>query len=164
MELVTPGIGLLFWMTLSFSIVLFILSKFAWKPISESIKKREDSIELALQSAEKAKSEMAKLIASNEQLLRQAQIERDLLLKEARDAKDAIIAEAKKQAKLERDRDLLKAREEIQIEKEAAKKEIKNMVAQLSINIAEKLLKKELSTEIKSNELVKSFIDDLKLN
>jgi len=164
MELVTPGIGLLFWMTLSFSIVLFILSKFAWKPISESIKKREDSIELALQSAEKAKSEMAKLIASNEQLLRQAQIERDLLLKEARDAKDAIIAEAKKQAKLERDRDLLKAREEIQIEKEAAKKEIKNMVAQLSINIAEKLLKKELSTENKSNELVKSFIDDLKLN
>ena len=164
MELVTPGIGLLFWMTLSFAIVLFILSKFAWKPIAESIKKREDSIETALQSAEKAKVEMAKLLANNEQLLRQAQIERDLLLKEARDAKDAIIAEAKNQAKVERDRDLQKVREEIHIEKEAAKKEIKNMVAQLSIDIAEKLLKKELSAENKSNDLVKTFIDDLKLN
>jgi F-type H+-transporting ATPase subunit b len=164
MELVTPGIGLLFWMTLSFAIVLFILSKFAWKPIAESIKKREDSIETALQSAEKAKVEMAKLLANNEQLLRQAQIERDLLLKEARDAKDAIISEAKNQAKVERDRDLQKAREEIHIEKEAAKKEIKNMVAQLSIDIAEKLLKKELSAENKSNDLVKTFIDDLKLN
>ena len=107
---------------------------------------------------------MAKLLANNEQLLRQAQIERDLLLKEARDAKDAIISEAKNQAKVERDRDLQKAREEIHIEKEAAKKEIKNMVAQLSIDIAEKLLKKELSAENKSNDLVKTFIDDLKLN
>src|SRR6185436_13934237 len=101
MKLVTPDIGLLFWMLVSFGIVLFLLKKYAWKPILSSLKEREESIAEALNTAKKAKEEMTALKADNERLLNEARLERDKMLKEARDTKDAIIAEAKGKAQAE---------------------------------------------------------------
>ena len=161
MKLVTPDIGLLFWMLVSFSIVLFLLKKYAWKPILNSLKEREQSIAEALNSAKRAKEEMAALKSENEKLLVQARIERDAILKEARDAKDSIIVEARTRASSEADRLLQAAREGIQNEKLAAMTELKNQVATLSIEIAEKILKEELSSPEKQKQLVKSFLGEV---
>jgi len=164
MSLITPDIGLLFWMFVSFGIVLFILKKFAWKPILDSVKEREDSIEEALAQAGKAKEELEKLQANNEDLLKQAREERDLLIKEAREAKDNMINEAKGKAKEEADKILVSARETIESEKIAAVAELKSQVAVLSIEIAEKILKDELSTEDKQKKLVNNLLEDVNLN
>ena len=161
MKLVTPDIGLLFWMLVSFSLVLFLLKKFAWKPILNSLKERENSITEALNSAKRAKEEMASLKSENEKLLAQARAERDVILKEARDAKDSIIIEARSKATTEADRLLQIAREGIQNEKMAAITELKNQVATLSIDIAEKILKEELSNPEKQKQLVKSFLGEV---
>lgn len=125
MELVKPEFGLVFWMTLSFLIVVFILSKFAWKPILNSLKERETSIEDALNAAKKAKDEVANMKAENEALLQEARMERNRMMKEARDTKDAIISEARTKAKTESDRLLAIARESIQNEKMSAITELK---------------------------------------
>ena len=164
MSLITPDIGLLFWMFVSFGIVLFILKKFAWKPILDSVKEREDSIEEALAQAGKAKEELEKLQANNEDLLKQAREERGLLIKEAREAKDNMISEAKGQAKDEADKILVSARETIESEKIAAVAELKSQVAVLSIEIAEKILRDELSTEDKQKKLVNNLLEDVNLN
>ncbi len=164
MGLVTPGFGLIFWTTLSFLIVLFLLRKMAWGPILKSLKEREDSIEGALQSAEKAKEEMEKLQSSNEALLREARDERDLLLKEARATKDAIVGEAKSKAKEEADRIISEARTAIENEKMAAITELKAEVANISLDIAEKLLRKELSGDAGQQELVDNMLSKVKLN
>lgn len=164
MGLVTPGIGLIFWTTLAFLTVFFLLKKMAWKPILESIKKREDSIDQALKTAEQAKLEMAALKASNEKLLKEAREERDAILKEARDQKDAIISEAKSKAQAEADRILVATRETIKNEKMAAIAELKNQVATLSIDIAEKILKNELSAENKQNAVVNNLVNEINLN
>jgi F-type H+-transporting ATPase subunit b len=164
MSLITPDIGLLFWMFVSFGIVLFILKKFAWKPILDSVKEREDSIEEALAQAGKAKEELEKLQANNEDLLKQAREERDLLIKEAREAKDNMISEAKGKAKDEADKILVSARETIESEKIAAVAELKSQVAVLSIEIAEKILRDELSTEDKQKKLVNNLLEDVNLN
>lgn len=164
MSLITPDIGLLFWMFVSFGIVLFILKKFAWKPILDSVKEREDSIEEALAQAGKAKEELEKLQANNEDLLKQAREERDLLIKEAREAKDNMIREAKGKAKDEADKILVSARETIESEKLAAVAELKSQVAVLSIEIAEKILRDELSTEDKQKKLVNNLLEDVNLN
>lgn len=164
MELVTPGIGLVFWMTLSFSILLFILTKFAWKPIMKMIREREQSIEAALLSAEKAKDEMAKLQANNEQLLKDAREERDSMIKEARAIKDQIIAEAKQLASVEAKALVEGAKETISLEKKAAINEIKNQVSSLSLEIAEKILKTTLADDAKQKELVAKLLDEIKLN
>jgi F-type H+-transporting ATPase subunit b len=164
MELVKPAIGLLFWMVVSFGIVLFILKKFAWKPILNMIKERETSIESALNAAEKAKLEMTSLKSSNEKLLAEARIERDNILKEAREIKDSIVNEAKTKAKQEADKIVTAARENIQNEKMAAITELKNQVATLSIDIAEKILKTELSSDEKQKSLVKNLLEGIKLN
>ncbi|MGL4598761.1 MAG: F0F1 ATP synthase subunit B [Bacteroidia bacterium] len=164
MDLITPGIGLVFWMTLVFLIVLFILKKFAWKPILNMIKEREESIDSALKSAEKAKAEMAALKSDNERIVAEARQERDRLLKEARDMKDSIVAEAKTKAKEETDKMLSIARESIQNEKMAAITDLKNQVATLSIDIAEKILKRELSAENKQKELIGDLMKDVKMN
>jgi F-type H+-transporting ATPase subunit b len=161
MKLVTPDIGLLFWMLVSFSIVLFLLKKYAWKPILNSLKERENSIAEALNSAKRAKEEMATLKSENEKLLMQARIEREAILKEARDAKDSIIVEARSRATIEADRLLQIAREGIQNEKMAAIIELKNQVATLSIDIAEKILKEELSSPEKQKQLVQSFLGEV---
>jgi F-type H+-transporting ATPase subunit b len=164
MKLVTPDFGLVIWMSLTFLTVLFLLSKFAWKPILKMIKDREESIEGALQSAEKAKQEMVRLQSNNENLLREAQLEREAMLKAARDAKDAMINDAKATAKAEADRMISLAREAINNEKQAAVTELKNQVAQLSLQVAEKLIREQLSSDEKQKELANKLVTELKLN
>lgn len=164
MELVKPSIGLIFWMFVSFSIILFLLKKFAWGPILGMIKEREESIENALAAAENAKEEMKALQSSNERILAEARVERDNMLKDARDIKDKMIADAKGIATKESERLLQSARENIQNEKMAAISELKNQVAVLSIEIAEKILKSELSSDEKQKSLVKNLLQDVNLN
>jgi F-type H+-transporting ATPase subunit b len=164
MELVKPSIGLIFWMIVSFSIILFLLKKFAWAPILGMIKEREESIELALASAEKAKQEMKMLQSNNERILAEAKTERELLLKDAREIREKMIAEAKGMATKEGERLLKSARENIQNEKMAAITELKNQVATLSIDIAEKILRSELSSDEKQKSLVNTLLKDVNLN
>jgi F-type H+-transporting ATPase subunit b len=164
MELVKPSIGLIFWMIVSFSIILILLKKFAWGPILGMIKERETSIESALAAAEKAKEEMKDLQSSNERILAEARAERDSLLKDAREVKEKIIAEARATATKEGERLLKAARENIQNEKMAAITDLKNQVATLSIDIAEKILKSELSSDEKQKTLVNSLLKDVNLN
>jgi F-type H+-transporting ATPase subunit b len=164
MDLITPDFGLLFWMVLSFSIVLIVLKKFAWKPVLGAIKEREKSIHDALAQAEKAKEEMTKLQAGNEDLLKQAREERDTLIKDARDARDKMVNDAKDLAKTEADKIMTSARETIDNEKVAAVAEIKTQVALLSIEIAEKILRDELSAEDKQKKLVNNLLEDVNLN
>jgi len=144
--LVTPEIGMLFWTALVFLILMFVLTKFAWKPILKAVKEREASIEDALAAAKEAKLAMAELKSDNEALLSQARAERDDMLKEAREIKDKVIADAKGIANEEAEKIVTAARESIQHEKMAAVTELKNQVALLSIEIAEKILKDELSS------------------
>ena len=164
MKLVTPDIGLLFWMLVSFGIVLFLLKKFAWKPILASLKTREESISEALNTAKKAKEEMLSLKADNEKLIQQARAERDVMLKEARDTKDAIIAESKSKAQSEANKIMASARETINTEKNAAIAELKNQVASMSIDIAEKILRQELSKDEKQKSLMENLMKDISLN
>ena len=164
MGLMIPETGLVIWMIITFLILLFLLRKFAWKPILKMIKDREDSIDSALKSAEKAKEEMRNLQSDNEKILAQARHERDQMMKEARDMKDAIVGEAKGKAKEEADKMLSAAREAIQNEKMAAITELKNQVAVLSVEIAEKILKRELSDENKQKDLIGDLLKDTKLN
>lgn len=164
MELVKPDIGLLFWMLVSFLTVFFLLKKFAWKPILDMLSEREKTIEGALQAAEKAKEEMARLQANNEALLQEARAERDAMLKAARDAKDAIVAEAKDKAKEEADRMITIARETIKNEKMAAVTELKNQVAQLSLEIAEKIIKSELGNSDSQKQIINKYLEEAKLN
>ncbi|MFO0356850.1 MAG: F0F1 ATP synthase subunit B [Sphingobacteriaceae bacterium] len=162
--LVTPGVGLIFWTSIVFILLLVLLGKFAWKPILSAIKEREEGIETALKSAEAAKKEMENLKAGNEKILNEARSERDALLKEARDTKESIISEAKTKATKEADRILAAAREQIVAEKNAAIADLKAQVATLSIDIAEKILKSELSSDEKQKSLVNNLMKDVNLN
>ena len=164
MGLITPGIGLLFWMFIAFTAVLFILRKFAWKPILQALKERETSITTALSEARMAREEVSLLKVKNNELIHEVQEERDAILKEARDTKSAIVADAKNRAKEEADRMIKQAREEILSEKNAAMSEIRSHVASLSIEIAEKILKSELSEEKKQKALIDNLNDEIKLN
>ena len=164
MELVQPALGLIFWMLVSFLIVLFILGKFAWKPILNALKERETSIEDALKSADKAREAMENLKSDNEKLLAEARAERERMLREARDTKDAIINEAKGKAAAEANRLLQMAREAINNEKMAAITELKNQVANLSIEIAEKILREQLKDASKQKELAEKYLKEVKLN
>ena len=164
MDLVIPSIGLIFWTSLVFIILLFLLAKFAWKPILKSVKEREDKIETALETAETARKEMAELKSQNEDLRKQALTERDSLLKEAREMKDKIVTEAKNTAKEEGERIIDSAREAIKNEKMAAVTEIKNQVATLSIEIAEKIVKEKLSSDEKQKTLVDGLVNEINLN
>jgi len=164
MELVQPSYGLIFWMFISFGVIFYLLAKFAWKPILNMVKEREDSIDAALKSAEQAKAEMKSLKSENERILAEARNERDIMLKEARDIKEKIVSEAKTIATTEGERLLKAARENIENEKMAAITELKNQVAVLSIEIAEKILKAELSSDDKQKSLVKNLLQDVNLN
>ncbi len=164
MELIKPQFGLIFWMAISFLVLIFLLAKFAFPIILKSLKEREDSITNALNSAEKAKKEMAALQADNEKLLVQARAERDSMLKEARDTKDAIVAEAKNKAQAEANKILATTRETINTEKNAAITELKNQVAAMSIEIAEKILRQELSNDEKQKALMDNLMKDISLN
>jgi F-type H+-transporting ATPase subunit b len=164
MELVTPEIGLIFWTTIVFLLLLIVLKKFAWKPILTAVDERNKSIEDALKAADKAKKEMLALNTDNERILIQAKKERDVLLKEGREIKDNIIAEAKDKAKLEADKILITAKEQINNEKMKAITELKNQVAEMSIDIAEKILKSELSDKNKQKELIAEALKSNELN
>lgn len=163
MGFVTPDYGTIFWMLIIFGIVLFILKKFAWGPILKALKDREKSISDALNSAEKARKEVAGLKASNDQIIAEARKEKDIILKEARDIKDKIIAEAKVQANAEAQKGIEIARQQIIAEKDAAINDIKKQVAELSVMIAEKVIKKELENPKDQDILVKDLLKDLKL-
>lgn len=162
--LVTPSIGLIFWTAIVFILLLILLGKFAWKPILSAIKTREKGIEDALASAESALNDMRELKSNNEKILNEARAERDVMLKEARDTKESIIAEAKTKATQETERILKTAREQIIAEKNAAITELKNQVATLSIDIAEKILKSDLSSDEKQKALVSSLMKEVSLN
>ncbi|MBI9035181.1 MAG: F0F1 ATP synthase subunit B [Bacteroidales bacterium] len=164
MELVQPHIGTFIWMLISFSIVLFILGKFAWPAILKSLDEREQSIEEALRAAEKAREDIQAMQHDNEKLLKQAKEERDDILREARKIKDDIIQQSKEIAVTERERILAAAREDIHNEKMAVITDLKNQMAQISIDIAEKVLNEELSKSNKQKELINRLVDDAKLN
>ena len=164
MELVTPEIGLIFWTTVVFSLLLLVLKKYAWKPILSAVDERNKSIEDALKAADKAKKEMLALNTDNERIFTEAKKERDALLKEGREIKDNIIAEAKDKAKIESDKILITAKEQINNEKMKAITELKNQVAEMSIDIAEKILKSELSDKNKQKELIAEALKSNKLN
>ena len=164
MALVTPGIGLMFWTCIVFVLLLVLLKKFAWKPILDAVDERNESIDNALKAAEKAKEEMAALNADNERILIEAKKERDLLLKEAREIKENIIAEAKGIAISEADKIIISAKEQINNDKMKAITELKNQVAELSIEMTEKILKSELSDLQKQRELVSSALETRKIN
>lgn len=164
MDLVTPGIGLIFWQVVTFLILLIILKKYAWKPVLNAIKAREERIKGALESAEEAKQEMKQLKADNEIIIKEAKDERNKLLQEARDLKTHMIEEAKTQAGDEAKKIIEGAKMKIESEKDAAISEIKELVATLSVEIAEKILKKELDDKKDQQALIKSSLEDLKLN
>jgi F-type H+-transporting ATPase subunit b len=164
MELVQPGIGLIIWMTVAFSLLLWILAKFAWKPIMKGLKEREQTIKEALNTANKAREEMKELKFSNEQLLKEAKEERDLILRDARKVKESIVEGARIKANEEANRILENAKEAIKNEKLAAIHDMKNQLAVLSIEIAEKLIKQELSGKDKHKELIQRLIDQIKVN
>jgi F-type H+-transporting ATPase subunit b len=158
------SIGLFVWQTVLFLALLFLLRKYAWKPILSAVEEREEGIKSALDAADNAKKEMEALNADNERILLEAKAERDAILKEAREIKDGIIAEAKAQATVEADKVMSSAREQINNEKIAAITELKNQVADLSIDIAEKILKSELKDNTKQKEMVKNALKEAALS
>ncbi|MEQ8360936.1 MAG: F0F1 ATP synthase subunit B [Cytophagales bacterium] len=164
MDLLTPGTGLIFWQALTFLIVVFLLGRFAWKPILSALETREHSIEEALRSAEIAKEEMEKLQASNEKLLQEARIERDQIIKDAQAAAATIRDEAKVQAEVSANKIMIDAKAEIEQQKNSAISEVKNLVADLSIDIAEKVLRKELADKKSQENLIKDYVKEIKLN
>ena len=164
MDLVTPDIGLIFWTRVSFAILYFILAKFAWKPILGAVNEREKSIKDALSAAEMAKEEMASLKADNEKILNEAKIQRETLLKEAREIRSRIIADAESEATEKANKLIESAKTAIENEKSAAMKELNNTVVDLSLNIAEKLLSKELDNKEKQQENIQEILENTKLN
>ncbi|MBD2713799.1 F0F1 ATP synthase subunit B [Microvirga sp. STR05] len=162
--LTNPSFGLLFWQLVIFLILLFLLTKFAWKPILSSLREREDSIEGALRMADQAKIEMQQLKAGNEKLLAEARLERDRILKEATEISNQLIETAKTKATEEGGRMIVQAREAIQNEKNAALAEVKNTAAKLSIDIAERILRRELTDQPAQQQLVDSYLKEVNLN
>ena len=151
-------------MTLSFGLVLFLLGKYAWKPIMKMLKEREESIDKALHAADRAREEMKNLVSDNEKLLAEAKNDRDAILSEARKIREKIIDEARTKANEEGQRIVESALERIENEKMAAITELKNQIALLSIEIAEKLVREELSHDKKQEELIKKMLDDVQAN
>ena len=164
MELITPGLGLIFWMTLAFLFLVFILGKFAWNPILQMLKERETSIHEALNEANKAREEMKKLLFSNEQLLQEAKNERDGILNEARKIRDKLVEEARVKASDEAMRIVESAKASINNEKMAAMTELKNQIAESSLTIAKFILKRELSDPKMQEEYVQELLKEVKIN
>lgn len=164
MGLITPGLGLIFWSALGFLIVLYILSKYAWKPILNALDEREKSIEGALKAAEIARNEMANLKAENEKIIQEAKVERDQMLLKATETAKQIVEEAKEKAQVEGAKLLENAKAAIETEKQAALEEVKVQVGILSLAVAEKLLKKNFEKDAAQKTLVEELIKDLKLN
>lgn len=158
------SLGLFFWQAVILVVLILLLVKFAWKPIMTSITAREVGIASAISAAENARKEMQALQADNQRILNEARAERDAMMKEAREIKEKMIADAKAAARAEGDKIIEQAKASINSEKNAAMAELKNQVSSLSVDIAEKLLKTELSNKEAQNSLVTKMLDDVKLN
>lgn len=163
MQLTSPE-SLIFWTTIIFFVFFILLRKFAWKPILGAVKGREESINNALASAEAARKEMQNLTADNERILQEARMERDALLKEAREMKEKMIADSKQEAQVQGEKMIAQAKAAIETEKNVAMAELKSQVSTLSLSIAEKLLKDELSNKEAQTKLVEKMLGDVKLN
>lgn len=156
--------GLFFWQLLIFVGLVLLLRKFAWKPILDAVNSREEGIKSALNAAEEAKKEMQNVTADSERLLKEARAEREAMLKEAREIKDKIVADAKEVAKAEGDKMIQQAQATIESEKKAAIADLKDQVAALSVEVAEKLIKEQLADKDKQLKLVDDMLGDIKLN
>ncbi len=164
MDLVTPDVGLLFWTFISFTILYFLLKRFAWKPILGSVNDREMSIREALLAAENAKKEMQNLKSDNEKILKEAKAERENMLKDAREIKNKLISDAETQAKLQASRLIESAQKAIQNEKNSAMNELKQTVVELSVDIAEKVISIELEDKSKQLKVVENMLNNASLN
>ena len=164
MDLVTPDVGLLFWTFISFTILYFLLKRFAWKPILGSVNDREMSIREALLAAENAKKEMQNLKSDNEKILKEAKAERENMLKDAREIKNKLISDAETQAKLQASRLIESAQKAIQNEKNSAMNELKQTVVELSVEIAEKVISVELEDKSKQLKVVENMLNNASLN
>ena len=164
MKLLTPEFGLLIWTLVAFLLVFWILAKFAFPAFAKGLKAREEGIANSLAAAEKAKAEMSQLKSENEALLAKAREERAALLKDAKEASDKMIAEAKDKAKTEYDRIIAEAQTAINLQKNAALTEVKNQVGNLVIEVAEKVLRKELANKTEQEKYIKELADGVKLN
>lgn len=164
MELLNPNVGLLVWTLIAFLIVFLILKKFAWKPILNALKEREQGIADAITTADKVRLEMSQLKSENEELLARAREERAVMIKEAKEASDKMIAEAKDKAKDEYARIVAEAQTAIQQQKNAALVDVKNQVGNMVIEITEKVLRKELSEKGKQEQFIKELADSVQLN
>ncbi len=164
MDLLIPDLGLLFWQIIIFGGLFFILRKFAWGPITASLKEREDSIQGALDLAEKTRGEMAKLKSENEQILAEARNERDVMLRGAKEVADKMVADARDRANVEGQRMLEQAREAMQNERQALVAQMKKEVVNLSIEVAEKVLRRELVDKSAQEKLVQDLVATSHLN
>lgn len=164
MELLLPKLGLIIWTLLAFLIVFFILKKFAWKPILNSLNQREKGIADSLATADRIKAEMAEMKSENEALLAKAREERGAMLKEARETKDRIINEAKEQAKVEASKIINEAQQAIQAQKMAAITDVKNQVGKMVIEVSEKVLRRELNDKKAQEKHIAQLVEDVKLN
>ncbi len=158
------SLGLFFWMLVIFIGLIFLMRKFAWKPILDAVNEREEGIRNALLSAENAKREMLNLQSSNEKLIAEARAERDAMMKEAREIKEKMINDAKSEAQAQGEKMIAQAKAAIESEKNSAMAELKNQVSTLSLEIAEKVLKSELSNTEAQSKLVERMLGDAKLN
>jgi F-type H+-transporting ATPase subunit b len=158
------SIGLFIMQTILFVGLIFLLKKFAWKPILDAVNEREEGIKNALLSAENAKKEMQNLKSDNEKLLSEARLERDAMIKEAREIKEKMVNDAKTEAQVAGQKMIEQAKASIESEKNAAMAELKAQVSTLSLDIAEKLLKDELSNKEAQTKLVEKMLGDVKLN
>lgn len=164
MDLLTPELGLFFWTLIAFLAVFFILKKFAWKPILESLDEREKGIADSISTAERVKGEMTQLKSENEKLMAQAREERTTMLKEAKEMKDKIVGEAKEQAKTEANRIIAEAQVQITQQKNAAMAEVKNEIGALAVEVAEKILRKQLNSAEGQEAYMSMLSNDIKLN
>ena len=155
--------GLFFWQLLIFIFLVLLLKKFAWKPILDTVNERESSIKDAMSEADKARNEMAAIQESNQKVLKEARAEREALLKDARNTGAEIVAQAKSDAKTEANKIISQAQDAIQNEKRAAVNELKNQVAQISLEIAEKVIDTELANKDKQAQLVDKLLKDSSL-
>lgn len=162
--LLSPSLGTMVWASVAFLLVLLILKRFAWGPILKGLNERAESISESLNQAEKARNEIAALKSDNEKLLQEARNERDAILKEARELKDNIVSEAKGQAKAEAEKIVADAREAVNNEKQAAMTELSAHVASLSLDIAEKVVRKHLSDDANQKDLVQTLLKETDLN
>jgi len=164
MDLLTPELGLFVWTLLAFLIVFFILRKFAWKPILSSLHERETGIADSIAAAERVKKEMSQMQADNEKLMMEARAQSAQLLKEAKEMKDSIINKAKEETKVVADKMIADAQQQIQQQKMAALTEVKNEIGKLAVEVAEKVIRKQLATADSQNDYAQMLAEEIKMN